>query len=228
MPARREQASRERQDEPNVELPESTHRACLRDAELQHRHRSTRTHDAGELAERRGRVVDVAQQVGDGQGVERCVGERQRLGSSLVQLDPRGEPAGSDASARDGEHVGAPVDADDRAAVLPDELERDRARAGGDVQHACVRSEIEPRDQEPTPAWVLAEREKPRIAVVRGAERREEGRRDAAARLRRHGIVSTILPSCSPASSRSCAARISESGNVESTCTRARPVRTSP
>ena len=146
----------------------------------------------------------------------------------VAQLDPRGEPAGGDASARDGEHVGAPVDADDRAAVLPDELHRNRARAGGDVQHASVRSELEPCDQEPTPAWVLVEGEKSRIAVVGGAEGREEGRCDAAAWLCSHGIVSTILPSCSPASNRSCAARISESGNVESTCTRALPLRTSP
>ena len=138
------------------------------------------------------------------------------------------EPLGGDASARDVEHLGAPVDADDRAAVLPDELECDGTRAGGDVQDACVPLEIEPPDQESSPAWVLAEGEKPGIAVVGGAERREEGRRDAAAGLRRHGIVRTILPSCSPASSRSCAARISESGKVESTWTRTRPERTSP
>jgi metal-sulfur cluster biosynthetic enzyme len=41
------------------------------------------------------------------------------------------------------------------------------------------------------------------------------------------GIVSTILPSCSPRSRRSCAARASARGYVESMCTRARPVRTS-
>ena len=42
-----------------------------------------------------------------------------------------------------------------------------------------------------------------------------------------YGIESTILPSCSPASSRSCAARVSASGKTRSTCTRARPLRTS-
>ena len=46
-------------------------------------------------------------------------------------------------------------------------------------------------------------------------------RRDAVAQ--RHQTVRTILPSCSPASSRSCAARISSSGSTESTTGRARP-----
>jgi metal-sulfur cluster biosynthetic enzyme len=41
------------------------------------------------------------------------------------------------------------------------------------------------------------------------------------------GIERTILPSCSPASRRSCAARASASGKTRSTCTRARPLRTS-
>ena len=133
------------------------------------------------------------------------------------------EPSGRDATSCDGEHLRAPVDADHRAAVLPDELERDRARSGGHVQHARVRPDLEPRDQEATPARVLAEREEPRVAVVGRAEWREELRRNRAARLRGHGIVRTIFPSCSPRSSRSCAARVSASGKVESTCTRARP-----
>lgn len=37
------------------------------------------------------------------------------------------------------------------------------------------------------------------------------------------GMLRTIFPSCSPASSRSCAARVSDSGNTESTTTLARP-----
>jgi len=40
------------------------------------------------------------------------------------------------------------------------------------------------------------------------------------------GIASTILPSCSAASRRSWADRMSESGSTVSTCTRARPERT--
>src|SRR5262249_4650410 len=45
--------------------------------------------------------------------------------------------------------------------------------------------------------------------------------------LKRHQIVRTILPSCSPVSSRSCAARISSSGSTESTTGSARPLVTS-
>lgn len=43
---------------------------------------------------------------------------------------------------------------------------------------------------------------------------------------RRYGIERTILPSWSPASRRSCAARISARGNTVSMCTRALPLRT--
>ena len=199
----------------------------MRHAEFQHRHDATRTDDADELADGRGWVVDVAKQVRHREAVERCVGERQRLGSPFLQLDLRAEPAGRDPSPRDGEHLGAPVDPDHRAAVLPLELEGDGPGAGRDVEHPRVRPDLEPRDEEASPAGVLAEREQPGIAVVRRPERREERRRDAAAPLGGHGIESTILPSCSPRSRRSWAARVSASGKTESTWTRARPLRTS-
>src|SRR5205823_9238018 len=55
-----------------------------------------------------------------------------------------------------------------------------------------------------------------------------EGALDAGPPLRRRqGIERTTLPSCSPDSSRSCAARASASGKVESTTGRARPLLTS-
>ena len=74
------------------------------------------------------------------------------------------------------EHLGALVDADDVAVLLPRELERDRCGAGGDVEHRVERPHVEPRDEEPAPARVLPERQDARPAVVVGPERREEGR----------------------------------------------------
>src|SRR5690242_6238679 len=50
-----------------------------------------------------------------------------------------------------------------------------------------------------------------------GREHRDDARHAYA------GTVRTILPSCSPASSRACASRISESGTTSSTTGRARP-----
>jgi hypothetical protein len=57
--------------------------------------------------------------------------------------------------------------------------------------------------------------------------RRRLRRRPSAAGRRYSGIPSTILPSCSPRSRRSCAARASASGKTVSTIGRARPLRTS-
>src|SRR5262249_37907167 len=68
----------------------------------------------------------------------------------------------------------------------------------------------------------------PAVGVHEAALRRREQlaeRRHPV--LSRHQIVRTILPSCSPASSRSCAARISSSGSTSSTTGRARPLATS-
>ena len=58
--------------------------------------------------------------------------------------------------------------------VLPHELDRDRARAGRDVEHRSPGAGLDPRDEEPPPARVLPEREQRGVAVVRRAERREE------------------------------------------------------
>src|SRR4029079_6582088 len=77
-----------------------------------------------------------------------------------------------------GEHLGALVDPDDGASLLPDELERHRAGAAGDVEHGVPRADREARDEELPPARVLPEGEKVRVAVVGRPERREEPARD--------------------------------------------------
>ena len=69
-------------------------------------------------------IVDVAEQVGEREAVERAVGEGQLLGARPRRARRRRRrlPARASASIS-----GALVEADDRAALLADELERDRA-----------------------------------------------------------------------------------------------------
>src|SRR4051794_10826269 len=76
--------------------------------------------------------------------------------------------------ARDGEHLAALVDADDRTPFLPEQLGSDRARAGRDVENTVAGTDVEARDQEPPPAWILAEREDAGVALIGRAERREQ------------------------------------------------------
>ena len=73
-----------------------------------------------------------------------------------------------------GEHAGALVDADDAAALLANELERDGAGPGRDVEDAAGRPGLDPGDEEATPARVLSEREERSVALVGRAERRED------------------------------------------------------
>ena len=126
-------------------------------------------HDASELAQRRRRIGDVAQEVRERQGVERRVGERELVGRSLYELDVVGQSASSF-----GQHLRALVEPDDGASLLPKELAGDRAGSGGDVQHGVRGACFDACDQEAPPARVLTERECRRIAVVCRPERREE------------------------------------------------------
>ena len=132
--------------------------------------------------ERRRRVVDVAQQVGEGEVVELAVGERQPLRLALDQLDPRARARARRASARraPGEHRRAlwsrPTT---RAAVARDEASRDEPGAGRDVEDALVRAGVDRRDHRPPPARVLAEAERRRAAGRSGGESREQRQRAA-------------------------------------------------
>ena len=179
-PARGDDRSRRRQPGPDVELPERPPRSA-REAELEHGDRAAGPYDTNELAQRRRHVVDVAEEVREREGVELRVGERQGLGSSLAQLDPVAEPAALDPVAAGREHLQALVDADDGPARLGQrELDRDRRRAAGDVEHAGG-VPGDPGDEERAPARVLAEGKQPRVPVVRRPERREQIARVARA-----------------------------------------------
>ena len=216
------------QHDPHVELPESASHARRRDAEVQHRHRPARSHDACELPDRRRRIVDVPEQVRDGQSVERAVGKRQR--SRLVPRAARFSRSSPRAATRS--RATASISGLRSMPTTEQPCCRTSSSATAPVPVATsstcrVWPNVEPRDEKPSPARVLAERQQARVAVIGRAERREQLRRNRAPGLGGHGIVRTIFPSCSPRSNRSWAARVSESGKVESTCTRARPLRTS-
>ena len=180
-PAGRDDGAGRGQPDAHVELPERAPDAA-REPELQHRNRPAGPDDARELAQRRGHVVDVAEEVREGERVELPVGERQRLGAPLAQLDPVAQP-GVPRSA----HVPAasisglwstPITA--RAGSALRELDRHRRRSARDVEHA-PRVGRDPRDEKRAPARVLPEREEAGVAVVRRAERREQLARVAGA-----------------------------------------------
>ena len=131
--------------------------------------------------QRRRHVVDVAEEIREGERVELPVGERQLLGPPLAQLDPIAQPGVRDPFTSSREHLRALVDADHRAARLrPRELDRDRRRPARNVEHA-LRVGRDPRDEERSPPRVLPEREEAGVAVVRRAERSEQLTRVAGA-----------------------------------------------
>ena len=145
-----------------------------------------------------GRIVDVAQQIGVRERVDRGRGDGQLLGGRLDQLDPLGEACRVDPVAGAGEHVGALVDADDAARVAAGERDRDGAGAGGDVcdeRPVAVGRRGDRLDHEVVPAPVLAEREQLRPAVVVGGDAREQVAGVALA-FRDRGHAGSIAQAC--------------------------------
>src|SRR5204863_4856806 len=166
-PAGVDRATGGREHRTHVHVPERSPDPT-RNRELEARDRAAGTDDAGELGERRARIVDVAEQVGERERVEGLVREGQARGARLDELDVR-QPL-----VRDREHFRALVEADDGAALLPDQLGGDEAGPRGDVEDAVAGPSLDARDEEPAPTGILAERKQARVAVVRGPERSEE------------------------------------------------------
>src|SRR5512142_1583720 len=81
-------------------------------AELDHGDASTRLQYASELAHRRRGIIDVPEQVSEGDVIERAVCEGQLLGTALEE---RFEHAVT--TARDVQHVGALIESDHGAPV---------------------------------------------------------------------------------------------------------------
>src|SRR5450759_2347300 len=115
----------------------------------------------GEFAGGRG-IVDVAQEIREGQVVEERVHERQALCARLDEL-----LEDTFAGPRDAQHVRALIEPDDRAPVAVVQRLRDHSRAGRDIEHAIRRARIDRVDERATPPRILTKREDRRDAVVR-------------------------------------------------------------
>src|SRR5581483_293221 len=105
------------QAEAHVQLPQRPP-AAARDPELEPGDDAARPDDPRELSQRRRRVADVTQEIGEGQRIELAVRERERVSARLDELD-----ASVHAPPRLREHAGALVDADDAAARPAHQLE---------------------------------------------------------------------------------------------------------
>src|SRR5439155_18517682 len=80
LPSGGDRPAGDRKSRAHVELPQRPPEAP-RDGELQRRNRAARADHARKLAYRRGRVVDIPEQVREGECVEGLVVERQALPS---------------------------------------------------------------------------------------------------------------------------------------------------
>ena len=171
-PAGGNESSRHRQTDADIRLPGCTGDWILRYAELESGNRPAGPDHAGQLGEGRRGIVDVAEEVRERERVERRVREGKVIGVAVDELD-----LGRDSLARHREHLHALVEAHHAATLPAYELDRDRAGARGDVEHGVARRCGDAPDEEAPPAAVLAEREQPRIAVVRRSQRREQADR---------------------------------------------------
>ena len=169
VPARREQPSGNGQSDPDVEVPRAAARRRA-GRRTRARRRAAGADDAGELRERRARVVDVAEEVREREVVERPVGEWDcgRRGLDQWNASAEASPRGARASRRSGRALSPRVRA--RAAVRRRALCPWRRRAPSRRRSAPARRGA-------APAWVLTEREHGADAVVVAAERREEATR---------------------------------------------------
>ena len=172
----RPRASRRRSARPAAGRPprtcssQSGRHGAGRHAELEPGDRPARTDDARQLAQRRGRVVDVAQEVGERERVELAVGERQ-----AARRSPRRARSGRSARRR----ASASISGLWSTPTTVQPVCRTSSRATAPVpvatsRHAVARAGVDARDEEAPPAWILAVREQRGVAVVRRAERREE------------------------------------------------------
>ena len=161
------------------------------DEEVEHRDSAAGPDDSRDLPHRGGRVVDVTEEIREGESVERGVRERKVLGLALTKLDPSAQSGRSHAFSAGGQHRRALVDPHHAAPVAAYELEGDRGCAAGDVEDGLLGRCGDALDKERAPPWILAEGEEPRVAIVGLAERGEErlSRPVALAEALGHGAI---------------------------------------
>ncbi len=103
--------------------------------ELQAGQRPSRLHHPHQLAEGGGRVGHVAEQVGEGEGVEGGIGEGQVLGPSEDQVDATTARMAGQVGPGRLQHLGCDIDTGHPRRRAGGQLQGDPARAGGDVEH---------------------------------------------------------------------------------------------
>ena len=121
------------------------------------------------LAQRRGRIAHVAEQIREREPVERLVLEGQLLRRPFQELDGRRQ-----AAACLGEHLRALVEPDHRAGLLSQQLAGDRPRPCRHVEDGVARPGVQAGHEEAAPARILAEGQQRRVTIVRRPEWREE------------------------------------------------------
>ncbi len=187
-PLARDGAPEQRQPDPRVGAPQRAPRLNRRLAELERRDPSARLDDARQLAQRRGRIIDVAQQVGEGEVVELAVGERQPLGLTLEQRDARCElRRAGQTRPRRGKHLRALIEPDHLDAVAVHEVAGDHPGAGRHIEHPLARARVERRHHRRPPARVLTEAQRGPDSVIVARQAGEQRKRMLLARPCRVG-----------------------------------------
>jgi hypothetical protein len=119
-------------------------------------------------------IGHVAQEVGEGEGVEGPVGERELLGPAGHEPDPVGETAPLHVRPSLEEHLRGQVDADHLGGRPVGELEGDTGRPGGHVQHPVRPLGDDVPHHRPPPPAVLAEGQQGGEPVVALRKRGEQ------------------------------------------------------
>ncbi len=128
----------------------------------------------GQLPQGGGRVRHVAQQVGEGEGVERGVGERQLLPPADEQRNAPGLAVVGHTGHPGPQHLAAQVDPGDLGAGAGRDLACHPGRAGRHVEHRSRIGGGDRVDHRPAPPTVLAEREDFGQPVVAVGQPREQ------------------------------------------------------
>ncbi len=132
-PATGEQAGHGK-DAACVEPPRRPPEGPGRDQEVQAGHGPARADDPGQFPQRVRRIVDVAQQVREGQGVEAGVRERQLFGPAGGQRYALGQPECGEPAPPPLEHAQSEVGADHRARRPGRQLHRHSGGTRGHIQ----------------------------------------------------------------------------------------------
>ena len=175
-PAGGEKGASQAENQVGVEPPKGVEDAS-RHSEVLGQHHAAGTDDAGQLAQGRRHVGDIAEQVGEDDSVEGGVGEGYGLRRALDEID------GRRLAVADGPLLGLeqhrPGDVGGYHSHLgpPRDAKGDGAGAGGHVQDQRRRRQRELLHQVPMPAAVLAVAEQLGRELVAGSDAGEEGTR---------------------------------------------------